>query len=60
MEEYIFSKEELEEIENKKENLLIGIGIMENHSEYNIKRNTRYPSGKIEIRANILESKIKY
>lgn len=60
MEEYIFSKEELEEIEKiKKEKFANWDWNYGKSPEYNIKRNTRYPSGKIEIRANILESKIK-
>lgn len=60
MEEYVFSEEEIKEIEKIKEEKFANWDWNYGKSpECNIIRNTKYPSGKIEIRANIADYVIK-
>ena len=60
MTEYVFSDEELAEINRIKETKF---GTWDwnygKSPEYNIRRGTKFPSGKVEIFANVIESKIQ-
>lgn len=58
--EYVFSKEELEEIENTKNSKQATWDWVYGKSpDYNIKRDTKYPSGKITVYVDVHESVIK-
>ena len=60
MTEYVFSDEELAEINRIKETKF---GTWDwnygKSPEYNVRRGTKFPSGKVEIFANVIESKIQ-
>ncbi len=60
MTEYVFSDEELSEINRIKETKF---GTWDwnygKSPEYNVRRGTKFPSGKVEIFANVIESKIQ-
>ena len=60
MTEYVFSDEELAEINHIKETKF---GTWDwnygKSPEYNVRRGTKFPSGKVEIFANVIESKIQ-
>lgn len=60
MTEYVFSDEELAEINRIKETKF---GTWDwnygKSPEYNVRRGTKFPSGKVEIFANVIESKSK-
>ena len=56
---YSQMKNWLKSIVSKKLSLELGTGTMVNHLEYNVRRGTKFPSGKVEIFANVIESKSK-
>ena len=60
MTEYVFSDEELAEINRIKETKFGTWNWNYGKSpEYNVRRGTKFPSGKVEIFANVIESKIQ-